>query len=109
MKCRFILVLLLCCGSTIETLDAQIAGGNVSGIVTDSSGASVPQAKVVLRNAATQRVRSLSSNLEGVYTAPNLVSGEYEVTASAAGFKTEFARLTVPIGAEQELNFALRI
>ena len=109
MKCRFILVLLLCGGSATETLDAQIAGGSVSGVVADSSGASVPHAKVVLRSVATQIVRPLSSNLEGFYTAPNLVPGEYEVTVSAAGFETQVARLTVLIGAEQELNFTLRI
>ena len=91
------------------TLHGQIAGGNVSGIVSDPSGASIPQAKLVLRSLATQIVRTVKPNLEGFYAAPNLVPGEYEITASAQGFETQVARLTLPIGAEQELNFALRI
>jgi len=37
------------------------------------------------------------------------VPGEYEFTVSAAGFETQVAHLTMAIGAEQELNFALRI
>jgi hypothetical protein len=38
MSCLFILVLLLCRGPASEALHAQIAGGNVSGVVTDPSG-----------------------------------------------------------------------
>src|SRR5258707_494730 len=104
MTSLLILVLLLCCG-----LRAQVAGGNVSGVVTDPSGASIPRAKVVLRNLATQIVRTVNANVEGFYAAPNLVPGEYKVTVSAVGFETQASRFTLTIGAEGELNFALRI
>ena len=77
MRCRSILALLLCYESGIHTLHAQIAGGNVSGAVIDASGGSVPHAKVVLKSLATQVTRALNVNLAGIYTAPNLLPGEY--------------------------------
>jgi hypothetical protein len=67
MRCHFTVVLLLCGGSAVETLYAQIAGGNVSGVVIDPSGASIPRAKVVLRSLATQIVRTVNANVEGLY------------------------------------------
>src|SRR6266568_2033545 len=109
MKCLFILVLLWRLGSATETLQAQVAGGSVSGVVTDPSGASIPRAKVVLRSLATQMVRTVNANGDGFYAAPNLVPADYELTVSSAGFETQVSRFTVTIGAEGELNFALRI
>ena len=109
MKGRAILVGLLCWGVAAGRLEAQFTGGNVSGLITDPSGAAIPQARVVFRDLAMQTRRTLNANLEGFYRAPNLVPGEYDVTVSAASFESQVARLTLPIGAEQELNFALRI
>ena len=107
MRCLSILVLFWSLGPA--PLHAQIAGGNISGVVSDPSGASIPQAKIVLTNLATQIVRTLNTNLEGFYAAPNLLPGEYEAVVSAEGFKPQVARLTMAIGEEQELNFALWI
>src|SRR5215469_14320323 len=109
MKRLLLFIALACCGPLAEISRAQIAGGSVSGVVTDPSGASVPRAKVVLRSLATHSARALTTNLQGFYTAPNLIPGDYEVTASAAGFETQVARLTMRVGAEQELNFTLRV
>src|SRR4029077_5062062 len=43
------------------------------------------------------------------YAAPNLAPGEYAVTASVAGFETQVAHIALAVGAEQELNFSLRV
>jgi hypothetical protein len=83
MKRLLVSILLACCGSVTEMSRAQVAGGSVSGEVTDPSGASVPRAKVILRSLATQSERALTTNLEGFYTAANLVPGDYEVTVGA--------------------------
>src|SRR5260370_27100040 len=109
MRRLLIPILFLCRVPGNEVLRAQIAGGNVSGVVADPSGASIPQSRVVLRNLATQIVRTVSANVVGFYAAPNLVPGDYELTVSAAGFETQISRFTLTIGAEAELNFALRI
>jgi hypothetical protein len=105
----FILALFLCRGPVMGYLHAQMAGGNVSGIVTDPSGASIPRAAIVVRRIATRVAMTVNANGEGFYAAWNLVPGEYEVAVSAAGFETQIARLTLLVGSEEELNFAMRI
>src|SRR5258708_3002157 len=109
LSCVAVVISFLCFVPDTGRLRAQSADGTVTGVVADPSGASVPQAKMVFTNMGTHIVRELSSNVDGFYTAPNLVPGDYEVTVSAAGFETQIARLTLTIGAEQELNFALRL
>jgi hypothetical protein len=103
------LLLLLFWRSANQPVRAQVAGANLTGIVTDPSSASIPKAKVALKSVATQIVRSLTANGEGFYTAPDLPPGQYEVTVSASGFQTQTAHLILTIGAEEELNFSLHI
>ena len=62
---------------------AQVAGGSIAGRVTDSNGALIPGAQVAIRNTATGVTTNLVANEEGVYRAPNLLPGNYEITASA--------------------------
>ena len=89
---------------------AQLAGATLSGVVTDSSGAVVPNAKVSIKNTANGDVRDVMTNNDGVYSAPNLLPGTYNVTASAPQFSTVVQKgLLLTVGAEQALNFTLKI
>ena len=67
---------------------AQSAQGRILGRVTDSSGAVVANATVVVTNTGTNVARTLKTNEAGDYSAPNLPAGFYTITASAATFKT---------------------
>lgn len=91
------------------SLGAQTAGAALSGVVADPSGRSVPQAKVVLKSIATEISRTALADDSGFYSAPNLTPGEYEVTVAATGFDTEAARVTLTVGGEEQMNFALRL
>jgi len=90
-------------------LSAQVAGGTISGNITDPSDAGIPKARISIQNRATGIVRVITANDEGFYTAPNLLPGEYEVTASAAGFGTRVARLTLDVGADMVLNLSMAV
>ena len=68
---------------------AQSVNATLLGTVTDSSGAVVPNAKVVSTEVSTGVVRSGQANESGNYTFPNLPPGQYTVTVEAAGFKKE--------------------
>src|SRR3984893_16968887 len=70
-------------------LRAQVAGGTLSGTITDTSGAVVPNADVQIKNSATGIIKTVTTSTEGFYTAPNLLPGNYEVAISAPGFNTE--------------------
>jgi hypothetical protein len=88
---------------------AQVAGGAISGTVTDSSGRVIANVSISIENVATGVSRQVTTNEEGFYSAPNLLPGTYEMTFAAAGFKTESRRgITLTIGAsvsfDQELT-----
>src|SRR5690349_14700847 len=79
----------------------QAAGGAIAGTVTDSTGAAVPNAKVVVHNAGTGVDTQLATNESGVYRAANLVPGNYHVSASAPGFASLIRRdVVLTVGAE---------
>src|ERR1700730_13966202 len=61
--------------------DAQVAGGIISGTVTDNTGAAIPQAQISITNRATDVTRQVVANGDGFYSAPNLQPGEYQVKA----------------------------
>jgi len=62
--------------------------GALTGTVTDSSGAVVPNATVALASANTGQVRTAVTGAEGVYRFNLLPPGNYRVTFAAAGFQT---------------------
>jgi hypothetical protein len=88
----------------------QVSGALLSGVITDETGGPVPAAPVSIKNVGTGVVREVTSNAEGFYSAPNLLPGSYEVTVSAAGFQTvEQNEITLTVGAQQVLNFSLKV
>jgi hypothetical protein len=62
---------------------------SIEGTVTDSSGAVVPHAKVVLTGTTTGVVNSTATNGAGFYKFPSLGPGSYQVEVAVPGFATE--------------------
>jgi Carboxypeptidase regulatory-like domain/TonB dependent receptor-like, beta-barrel len=91
-------------------LNAQVTGATLTGTVTDTSGAVIPGATISIKNVGTGVVRDLTTDSAGLYTAPNLTAGSYEVSASAAGFATQIrSGLTLTVGAQQQLNLTMQV
>lgn len=68
--------------------------GRISGLVTDSSGAAVPDAKVdLLMPGGTQPVTSGKTTSEGIYRFSGLRPVHYDVAVEAAGFKKVIVRM----------------
>ena len=89
---------------------AQVAGATMTGTVSDASGAVIPNAQVSIKNVATGEVRAVTTNAAGLYTAPNLLPGSYEVTVTASGFSTEVrSGITLTVGAQQVLNITMQV
>src|SRR6202165_3985683 len=89
---------------------AQVSGATLSGTITDPSGAAIAGAKVTITNKATGVTRDDMADAAGFYSAPNLLPGSYEVTASATGFSSaKQSDLTLTVGLQQTLNLSLRI
>jgi hypothetical protein len=84
--------------------------GGMAGIVTDSSGAAIPGAKIDATNAATEIVYHASSSSEGDYSLSDLPLGDYNVTVSFPGFKTTEVKLVrISAGAVFSLPVKLEI
>src|SRR5271157_1484064 len=66
---------------------AQTIFASLSGTVTDPSGAVVPGAKISIQNAETQAVRQEVTNNAGYFSATELPTGAYNVSAELKGFK----------------------
>lgn len=75
---------------TGTALLAQGVTGVISGTITDQTKAPVVGATVTITNADTGvKVYSGSTNDSGIYRAPNIPVGRYNVTISAPGFKSQ--------------------
>src|SRR5216683_3123104 len=84
---------------------AQVSGATLSGTITDPSGAAIAGAMVSITNKATGVARAVTADSAGFYSAPNLLPGDYEVTATASGFSTtKESKVTLTVGALQVLN-----
>src|ERR1700694_5921961 len=90
-------------------LYAQVVGGTIEGTITDPKSAVLPDVKVEILNLSTQIVTTLTSNADGFYTVPNLLPGNYKVTATRSGFATAVTDLILAVGAQRVVNVALRI
>src|SRR5436305_6755712 len=65
---------------------AQVSGATLSGTVSDPSGAVIAGAQLSILNKATGITRTVTTDTAGLYSAPNLQPGPYEVSVSAPGF-----------------------
>jgi len=66
---------------------AQSDLGSITGYVKDPSGATVPGAKVTVRNSQTGLERQVTTNESGRYMVTNVPPGMYSITIEASGFK----------------------
>src|SRR6266566_6199001 len=83
------LLMLVFCVMTLGVLSVpgQTVSGRISGTVTDSAGAAIPNATVTVTNLANNLVRTVTTDGDGFYTVTNLPAGNYSVEAETHGFK----------------------
>lgn len=105
------LALMIIHGVAVQVeVQAQVAGGTITGTVVDASGRFIPNAGVSITNVATGINRSVTTNEDGLYIAPNLLPASYELTLTAPGFKTEVRRgIELTVGATVSLNMTMQV
>jgi hypothetical protein len=97
--------LLLTLGAT-----AQIQNGQLTGEVTDPSGAAIPNAKVTVKNQATDLSMTVLSSQQGHFVANQLPVGTYSVTVTAPNFKSEtHTGLVVDVGSITHSDFKMQL
>lgn len=91
-------------------LAQSITTGTVTGIVTDPSGAAIPDATVTLTSLATSASQTVHSGTRGDYRFAFVAPGGYRVQAAGTGFQPKAIRnLTVVAGQPVSANFQLAV
>lgn len=90
-------------------LDAQTASGTITGRVTDSSGAVVPDTAVTLTRTDTGLLLKTTTNGDGLYSFPSLQTGPFLVETSHTGFKAARATLTLSVAQTAQIDLVLQI
>ena len=86
----------------------QALSGTIVGTVTDSAGAVVPGAKVLLTNAGTNFLRTVDSNANGQYVATSIPTGNYSIAVEMQGFQRS-VRSGVELTAADTLTVDFRL
>ena len=110
MRCAICSCLILFCVMTGLALGQSVDRQQITGIITDSTGAAVPQADIVVTNEATGVSRTVTSNADGNYTVLNLPVGVYTITTTVSGFKKSIlAGVHVDIGGKPDVPVQLSV
>ncbi len=84
--------------------------GSIGGVVTDPSGAFVPQASVTVTNTATNAVRTTTTDSSGVYSFPDLQPGPYSLKVAVPGFNTMVkGGVEIQVQQSARLDFSLEV
>ena len=75
------------CLVLLPKMHAQIRSATITGLVTDPSGAVIPDANVVVTETATSVSYPSKSDSKGLFTVPYLEAGDYTITITKEGFK----------------------
>ncbi len=98
-----VLVSLMC---MLQSAYAQFSG-TISGVVTDPTGAIVPNAALSLRNTATSEQRAVKSTSAGVFQFVSLAPGSYELSVTMHGFRG--LEVAVTLETNQTMNVPINL
>lgn len=98
----------LFCALVIPAMGQSTA--NLSGVITDATGASVPNAKVTAIDQATGVASNSQSDSAGAYLFSSLPIGKYRIEVTASGFQKAIVKdLDLPVATSVTQNFQLKI
>jgi hypothetical protein len=108
MAAVFALLVVLSFGSTRVTAQNSTSG-DIAGVVTDPSGATVPGAKLTLKDETKGNTQESTTNKDGVYHFYLLSPGPYTLTVTATGFQAFTRHSNVAVGQVETLNVQLTL
>ena len=87
----------------------KVTNSALTGTVKDPSGAVIPNASIVIRDATAQNVRTVTTDRTGRYVVDELLPGNYKVEAQAPGFNTQQVTVTVAGSQQSVANVILEV
>ncbi len=106
---RVFTFVVFCCFLSLTQVFAQAGTGGITGIVTDSTGAVIPNATVKAKNLSTGFELTTTTNNEGIYNFVSLQPGEYEIAASAPNFSENKLKVEVQVGRVTNASLSLGV
>jgi hypothetical protein len=106
---RFSMVLALLVCLAAGAWAQSIVSGDVTGTVTDPSGAVIPGAKITLKNNDSGQTQNGNSNASGVYRFALLKPGRYTLTVTQSGFGTVTQGAFVSVGGVTRADVKLAV
>lgn len=86
---------------------SETGRASLEGTVTDSNGAAVSGASVVIENTENGTKRTVTSGAEGRFTASVMQVGQYTITVTSNGFASSISKATLSVGESTTLNIVL--
>jgi hypothetical protein len=83
--------------------------GSIEGVLSDASGAVIPGLEVVIRNVGTNAARVVVTDDRGRYRADLLTPGDYEITATRAGFAPARVTLRLIVGTTSQTDLKMQV
>ena len=109
-RCDIRLAFLLAALLVVFAAQGFAQEATILGTVTDPTGAAVPNATITITNNETGVTRTLPSNGDGQYVAPDLHIGPYTIRVNATGFKAaEQKGITLSVGDRSRIDFKLQV
>jgi len=103
------LFLIFLVGGASQLAAQSITSGDIVGLVTDPSGAVLPDASVILKNQENGSMQAQSTNARGVYRFSLLAPGRYTVSVAVTGFQQAKVTAVVTIGQATTVNLPLAL
>src|SRR5947209_17175940 len=92
-----------------SSLFSQGSAGRILGNITDQSGAVIPGVTVTIRDVDRGTARTVVTDEAGVFNAPNLPPGTYNIRVELAGFATvERPAVKLEVGQDIRVDAALK-
>src|SRR6266496_1510749 len=89
---------------------AQVNTASLTGLVTDPTGAVIPNASVMAKNNATTREQSTTTDSSGYYTFASLPVGNYTISVEIQGFKRGVRdSINLEVGQKARIDFPLEV
>ena len=104
-----LLLSMLLIGSALPAFCQTLTTGDAAGVIKDATGAVVPNSTITLKSADTGDVRTAVSNSAGEYRFDLLKPGQYEISATSTGLKSNVQKFSVAVGQVAEMNLTLNV
>jgi hypothetical protein len=98
-----------CFSFTNSAFAQEETSATITGQVTDSTGAVIPNAAIVVTNTATGQARTVRSNAEGSFSVFPLIPGSYTVSVEQTGFKKTVISTTLNARDRRPIDVVLEV